>query len=412
MGYDRRNAAALKAVDAKTLLKSALPVVFNILTPAQIEQVQKVLDAEVVNPEIYKKANEIYQKSAKYYGSLVVRDEQMVNKAYRLSATMIAVGEKDKHVRLDFNKLLTSDALLPVTDNPDEVHYLQAVRTTLNSKGIWLRFEHQLVRDPDDYGHWIIDPRTFKAWLSLGFDGGEIPTKDGRIDREALLGTTLLGAGYYEHVYNGPIERELKRQMEELNSAIDDVREEHNRLVMRKLDAPIVGGISDTLGGAHLPDEWVWEYPYKLLIKARELHVKGNISVCMPYLVVGAIITRNNANLLAEYVEASEKGAGRAIKILKVARTAGKVAEVGLAITGVGGLIRGGASVAGGTAVADASVDEAALKLMAQHAKRNPTIAADLNEAVEVVKMPKGTVLGKGVKAGQSSGAGTGWHKW
>ena len=52
MADDRKRAIALKAADAKTLLQRQLPYVLSVLTPAQLAQVQRVLDAEVVNPEI------------------------------------------------------------------------------------------------------------------------------------------------------------------------------------------------------------------------------------------------------------------------------------------------------------------------------------------------------------------------
>ncbi len=69
-----------------------------------------------------------------------------------------------------------------------------------------------------------------------------------------------------------------------------------------------------------------------------ELNTGGNVMKSPPFLVVAAIATRNNANLLAEYADDSVNGAGRAITVLKVAKTAGEVAEVGLAVTGVTGV--------------------------------------------------------------------------
>ena len=121
-------------------------------------------------------------------------------------------------------------------------------------------------------------------------------------------------------------------------------------------------------------------------------------------------MTRNNANLLAQYADNSSSGAGRVITVLKVAKTAGQVAEVGLAITGVTGIVRGTVSVAGGAAAGDAAVDAAAERMIAKHYAKDVEIMADLNK-VKVVPGPKGSVAG-GVKPGTSSGAGTGWHKY
>jgi hypothetical protein len=414
MADDRKRAIALKAADAKTLLQRQLPYILSVLTPAQLAQVQRVLDAEVVNPEIAKEANEVYRKSVKQQaGALVVRDEKMVHRAYRIAATAIIAGESDHHIRLDYHRLLTVDALKPATDNPDETDYLRRVRNTLENKGIWLRFDKQLVHDPEapgESGRWVVDPRTFRAWLCVGYDGDAIPTNDGQLDREELLGTVLFGAGYYDAVHRGPTQRSLERQIAILSAEIDSGIAEHNRLAMRKAKAPIVSGISDFVGGADLPDRSIWDYPQKLLLKSLDMNKGGNVTRSPPFLVLAAIATRNNANLLAQYADDSSSGAGRVITVLKVAKTAGQVAEVGLAITGVTGIVRGTVSVAGGTAAGDAAVDAAAERMIAKHYAKDAEIMADLNK-VKVLPGPKGSVAG-GVKPGTSSGAGTGWHKY
>jgi hypothetical protein len=409
MADNRQRAIALKAADARTLLQKNLPYVLHVLTPAQLAQVQRVLDAEVVNPEIAKQANEVYRKSVTAQsGNLVVRDERTVHRAYRIMASQLQASESDHHIRLDYKRLLTVDALKPATDNPDEAEYLGRVRNTLESKGIWLRFDKQLVRDPEDPSRWIVDPRTFLAWLSVGYSGDAIPTNDGQLDRDELLGTVLFGAGYYDAVHRGPTQRSLERQIAILSAEIDSGIAEHNRLIMRKVKAPIVGGISDFVGGADLPDRSIWDFPQKMLLKAMEMNKGGNVYRSPAFLVFAAIVTRNNANLLAQYADDSASGAGRVITVLKVAKTAGQVAEVGLAITGVTGIVRGSVRVVGGAA-GDAAVDAAAERMIAKHYARDAEIMADLNK-VKVVPQPKGSVAG-GVKPGTSSGAGTGWHK-
>jgi hypothetical protein len=410
MADDRKRAIALKAADARALLQKHLPYVLHVLTPAQLAQVQRVLDAEVVNPEVAKQANEVYRKSVTAQsGNLVLRDQKTVDRAYRIMATQIKASESDQHIRLDYKRLLTVDALATVTDNPDEREYLGRVRNTLENKGIWLRFDNELVRDPDDSSRWIVDPRTFRAWLSVGYDGDAIPTNDGQLDREELLGTVLFGAGYYDAVHRGPTQRSLERQIATLSAEMDSAIAEHNRLIMRKVKAPIVSGISDFVGGADLPARSIWDYPQKMLIKALDLNKGGNVFKSPGYLVVAAIATRNNANLLAQYADDSASGAGRVVTVLKVAKTAGQVAEVGLAVTGVTALVRGTARVAGGAA-GDAAVDAAAERMIAKHYAKDAEIMADLNK-VKWVAQPKGSVAG-GVKPGTSSGAGTGWHKY
>ena len=77
------------------------------------------------------------------------------------------------------------------------------------------------------------------------------------------------------------------------------------------------------------------------------------------------------------------------ITVLKVAKTAGQVAEVGLAITGVTGIVRGTVSVAGGAAAGDAAVDAAAERMIAKHYAKDVEIMADLNK-VKVVPRTEG----------------------
>jgi len=220
----------------------------------------------------------------------------------------------------------------------------------------------------------------------------------------------LFGAGYYDAVHRGPTQRSLDRQIAILSAEMDSAIAEHHRLIMRKVKAPIVSGISDFVGGADLPDRNIWDYPQKMLLKALDLNKGGNVFKSPGYLVAAAIATRNNANLLAQYADDSASGAGRVITVLKVAKTAGQVAEVGLAVTGVAGVVRGTVSVAGGAAAGDAAVDAAAERMIAKHYAKDAEIMADLNK-VKWVPQPKGSVAG-GVKPGTSSGAGTGWHKW
>ena len=411
MTDDRKLAISLAAADARTLLRKHLPYVASIISAADLARVQKVLDAQVVNPEIAKQADDVYRRSVvARSGALVIRDPKMVRRSDRINARRIWVGETDRHIRLDYTHLLTAAALRPATDNPDEADYLKQVDNTLKSRGIWLRFDHQIVRDPQDPSRHMIDARTFIAWLSVGYDGDTIPTNDGQLDREELLGTVLFGAGYYDAVHRGPTQRALDRQIEILTAEMESATEAHNRLIMRKVRAPIVSGISDFVGGADLPSESIWKYPRRMLLKALELKIDGDVFKSPPYLVIAAIATRNNANLLSQYDDASSSGAGRVVRVLKVAKVAGQVAEVGLTLTGITAVARGAVRVAGNAVARDAAVDAAAERMLAKHYATDAEIMADLDK-VNWVPQARGSVAG-GVRPGSSSGAGTGWHKW
>lgn len=415
----RQRAKALKAADARSLLQGSLPFVLERMTEAQIQQMQRVLDAAVINPEVKKEANELYRQSiTARSGSLVLRDPKKVRRADRAMESYIPVTEADKYIRLNFEALLTPEALQPRTDNPDEAAYLETVRQTLAARGVWLRFDKKLVRDPEDPSRHIFDPRTFEAWLSLGPNGDKIPTDSGRLTREALLGTTQFGAGYYEHVHQGVIQSALDKETNRLLSEIDSGVMQHNMLAKIRRDAFFgVTEVSDFLGGADFPDHSIWDQPRQFVLQAMDLNVGGNVGGSQAFLVAAAILTRNAAQLLADYIDDTSTGAERAVKVLKVAKTAGQVAEAGLIVTaGVAGVVRGTAALAGrggatgARAVARDSVDEAAEKLVRDYVAKNPEIAGDLAN-VRWVPGPRGSV-GGGVKPGSSSGAGTGWHKW
>jgi hypothetical protein len=228
-----------------------------------------------------------------------------------------------------------------------------------------------------------------------------------------LLGTTAIGAGYYERVDQGPTQSALDHEIQRLLGDIESGVDQHNMLAKIRRDAfPGVAEAADLLGGADFPDRSIWDQPHKLVLRAMEMNVGGNISGSQAFLVAAAILTRNAARLLADYIEDTSTGVERAVTVLKVARTAGEVAEVGLAVTGVVGLARGAVGLAGGAgagAVAS-DVDVAAEQLARRYAAQNGIHAEELSE-VRYVPQPRGSV-GGGVKPGGSSGAGTGWHKW
>jgi hypothetical protein len=421
MSYsNRQRAIALKAADARTLLNSTLPFVLKHMTAAQIAQVQRVLDAAVVNPEVKKEADSLYQKSVRAQsGQIVMRDPGIVRRADRvIERGMIHVTERDKRVHLNFNVLLAPLALKPTTDNSDEAAYLARVNSTLVSRGVWLRFNQPLVRDPSDFGKWAIDPRKFEAWLSIGPDGDKswtIPTRDGHLTREALLGTQALGAGYYENVHQGTIQRALDKQINRVLGEIENMRSLHQNLERARdtTALPGVAKISDVLGGAEFPSQKIWERPHKLVMRALELNVGGNVIASHPFTVAATLATVNATRLLKAYMEDTKVGAERAVTVLKVLKILGEIAEVLLMVVvpGAGAIraARGGSAVvlgAGERAVAG-SLEERLKQNVTKFLAENPEFAAELSE-VRAAKGPPGTKLGSGARPGQSSGAGKG----
>lgn len=339
----RKRALELRAADARALLSAKLPYVLPHITTAQLQSVQKVFDAAVVNPAVQKDYAVALQRSVRsQHGSLVHRDPDMVRQADRILDDLIEVTEADRRIRLDFQKLLAPDALESKTDNPDETAYFKKVRNTLSERGVWLRIGQPFVRNPENPSSHIVDPRVFEVWLSIGPDGDTIPTKTGQLDRETLLGTTLFGAGYYREVSQGRVQSLLDEAIRSLRSQIStgetlhDMQEE-----ARRRARPGVVAVSDALGRANYPSKAIWDGPHELVLKAMRQNTNGDISKSSRTLIAASYLTEAAANRLHKYIEATTTGAQRAVKILTVAKIAGIVAESVLVIRAiVTGIIR------------------------------------------------------------------------
>lgn len=359
---ERQRAVALKAADARELIKPTLPFVLEQMSAAQLDQVQRVLDAAVVNPAVQKEVDELYRKSViAESGGLVNRDPAMVRRADKAAESLIPITEADKRVRLDFEKLLTPDALKAKTDNPDEKAFLSKIRQTLKNEGVWLRFDLKLVRDPDDPSRTIRDPRTFQAWLSLGAGGDAIPTDTGRLTRAVLLGNGRLGAGYYREVIQGKIQSELNHAIRQVQKLIDEGEILHQLTEQnRRGAAPGVVGISDWLGDADYPPETIWDDPHRVLVQALKLNSSGDVKLASKRIIIAAYLAASAAQRLANYIQNSVKGAERAVTALAIISMVGEIVGYVLLIYSVAaGLIRllaieGAAAEAGAGAGASA----------------------------------------------------------
>jgi hypothetical protein len=412
MGDSRKHAAALGAATIGEVLTTAgYASVLAQLTAAQHIQLQTYLDALVIDPLVQQEANDALRKGTKIYGQIVYTDPEARRRADKVMRDYIPVHQLDDCVRLQLTPLLDSKALAPTSDNPDEADFLDKVRKTLEYRGVWLRLSPKMVRDTDDPSRWVKDPRHFEVWLSLGPRGDTIPTRTGRIDRQALLSTQVIGANYYEKVDQGPVQSALDREVRRLSSEIDDGMQLHIEIARIRREATIgVVEASDFLGGADFPSMDIWNGPHKILLRAMNLMNEGRIWGARTLLIVAAIAVRDAANLLHKYIDKSTSGAERSVKVLKVARTAGKVAEVGLVVTGVGALALSGSAGAGTVAVTESSVDALAEREVGRYLARNPDLASELNQ-VRLAPGPRGTILGN-VKGGHSAGAGQGFSHW
>lgn len=321
----RLRAVQYGAADAKTLLQSKLPFVLRLLTAEQVGQVQKVVDAAVVNPVVQQEYAEAARKNGDaqrargYYSDGAVSRAPDSPQMRKLADELIDATAADKHIRLEPPKLLSYDALKPLTDNPDEATYLNKVTRTLGSAGVYLRIEPKLVHDPDDRSSWIVSQREFEVWLSLGFDGDTIPTKDGQLTRVNLLETTTLGAGYYTEVIQGTFQSRFDQAADRVSRQIRNGIDLHeDQEGARDTAAPGVVAISDYLGDADYPSEKMWDQPWKLLMEARDLNKDGNIVDAGKRLSQAAMLADLAGLRLNAYIDATVKGASRAVFAAKV----------------------------------------------------------------------------------------------
>jgi len=407
MGSAERNhnkAEDLGAPDAGALI-ATVPKLARLLSKGDVAKVQKVLDAAVLNPmyeEAYRKAmrNAVIARS----GGLVLRDRTKERRARRILNKRIDISKSDLATRVDHNRMLTADALVPRTDNPDEADYLMKVRQVLTQRGVWLRlgqpWEAQQGRDPT----------LWEFWFSLGPNGETIETADAMIDREELLETTMLGAGYYNSVLTGEVQTKLDRAMDRFDTEYDNGWALHTELMRNRHKAAMgVARIADTLGGAEFPDMAIWERAHKLRIKAAQANVGGNVIAAQAYLLVATLEVKRNAALLWDYLDKTIRGGDRAVTALKVVVAVAAVAETVLMVVGAGHVVKA-VRVAGTKALAKESVDELADRYLKHVCRKHGLSAAELR-IPGAVRQPGATKLG-GARAGGSAGHGVGNHRW
>ena len=401
---ERRNKADdLGAPDAGDLIAS-IPRLARLLSDSDIAKFQKVLDAAVLNPmyeEAYRKAmrDSVTARS----GGLILRDRTKERRARRILDRRIAVTRSDLRVRVDHTKMLTADALVPRTDNPDEADYLVKVRQILNQQGVWLRlgqpWEAQQGRNPT----------IWEFWFSLGSNGEEIATADAMIDREELLDTTMIGAGYYRSVMTGQVQKKLDRAFDRFDTVYNNGWSFHMELMRNRHATPGVAKIADLLGSADFPKDTIWQRPHQLRIKAREENIGGNVIVAQVNLLVATLIVQHNALLLYDYLNRTVRGSYRALTILKVATAAGMVADTVIMVVGVGYVMKA-LRIASKRALAKESTNELAERYTKHVIKTHPVSAKELR-IPGAVRQPPATKLGNR-KGGHSSGQGVGNHRY
>jgi hypothetical protein len=324
-------------LDADRLLSVALPSIHKnrALDRTMVGRIQQVLDAAVRNHEVVASVNMAAQKALLFVspqGSM--KDSQLAARADRLPKIIEPIRKSDRRLRLNFHLLIPPGHLRPTSDNPDEKRYFRTLYEALVDRGIWLRFDHRWIDAPGD-----MSPNarnSFRAWLSYGADGPEIPSVGEQLTRETLLSIVVVGKGYYGEVYEGGILRKINELISHVDKRILEGKQLHQELVvLRRQGTPGVAKVSDALGGTSFPSVKMWDAPFALLLEAMEHRSNGKLKDSSSCVAAAAALTTLCSLRLEEYSSKTKLGAEQAVKILELLRKAGKVAECGLLIGGV-----------------------------------------------------------------------------
>ena len=200
-----------------------------------------------------------------------LRDPADTEKLKKIAQKRIATKNSER-IRLKAESLLAPDALRPTSDNPDEASYLLQVRSALEYHGVWLSVffnSSQIARTKYTAFN---DPRRWFVTLILG-NGDEFKTDTGRLTRDVILGTPLLGRGYYEHVHQGPTLRLLEEMTERVSGKVREGWRLHAEWGLNRHQAkPGVVWTSDKLGGATWPSEKIWDQPHYAVLPGQNAH--------------------------------------------------------------------------------------------------------------------------------------------
>ncbi len=354
---ERQKAKTLKVMDARDLIKAKFSAILPHLTAAQIDQVQRQLDAYLINEDVDRQLEELNRKSiiGRTPGGQPVHDESKrvsPDTLMKVKKNKIDIKEADTVIRLDFEKLLAADALKPTSDNPDEAAYLLMVRAALATQGVWFRvFRNNSQMARTQY----TAPNDHRAWFAMLWFGGdrrnEIQTDTGQLTRKALLSVPRLAAGYYDYVYNGPTLRLLKAAVDSVSSKVrvmvalhhdyspKSVRGKALDWYLRERIGKGVLGVS-----VELPDEKIWDEPAQLLTKALHLINHGKLNEANKLVILASYQAEWGANALMQYikfVEAVKPGVSVVLQVLQVAKKLGEIADAILLIRSAGkGLFR------------------------------------------------------------------------
>lgn len=180
----RQLAARLHARDAATVLRSKLPRLLDALKPADLAQIQKMLDARVTDPVLRQQYAEATRREiAREHAQGIYRDRS--EGPVRFSREMRMINDEENYIRgagygvdvsIDYHKLMAPGALTPDSNHPAEGTFLQQIRQELDRNGVTLHIGPTGQEPPNDF-----------ALALFGPGRRVVNTDDGRLTTENLL---------------------------------------------------------------------------------------------------------------------------------------------------------------------------------------------------------------------------------
>jgi hypothetical protein len=294
-------------------------MVYKRFTDSDISQVQYVLDAASVNADVEKQYNAAMKNAiSSRIGNQVNYDQRIVARGDKIRRTAMRVTKNDYHIRLDFKRFIASDALLPQSNNPDELEYLTHVKHALETNGIWLNMESNWY---DTKEHAFNQDKTrFRVWLSYGKNGRAIDAPLGYVDRHQILRAVSIGKGFYAEVYHGPVAQQFDKFVTRTKINLELGKDEHMRIMKINHEAgAAVVGAAELIGVAgDLPDFSIWQIPDDLLTKALQLRNSGDMANAHRLLLLSIINAKRNLSKIEEYESKTRKGAEKAANISRI----------------------------------------------------------------------------------------------
>lgn len=306
-------------MNARALLVFSFPMVFKRLSDFQIAQVQYVLDAAAINEDVQRRYDVAMRNAiSSRIGNQVNLNPRVVARGDKINRERVWTTKDDLHIRLDFKQFIAPDALLPKSNNPDELEYLTKVKHALETYGIWLNLDTYWYNTKE---HGLNqDPKLFKVWLSYGKNGRAIDAPLGYIGRHEILAAVSVGKGFYDEVYLGPVAQQFDKLVTKVKINLELGQDEHSRLLKKNSDAlPGIVAAAELLGNADdLPELSIWNNPNDLLMKAREIRNSGDMKNAHRLLLLSLLIAKKNLSSLEEYEAATTKGAERGLRIAQI----------------------------------------------------------------------------------------------